>query len=278
MTDKELKENTIKAPLLVKNIQTGIPTRTISIAATVGFIATYTHFFGLSYLEGAGFESINITLSPDESIFYACHGFMRALGRLISSDFITFNWSYILPGFSFAAVFFSFWLVKKTPFMTKLIESKEKSTLGKQIGYWFNGITDSYIKTLVFSIIGFIIGNALPLLSAVFIIFVLSIFWLLMSLGIGAGESDGSKLLQEPICRELVWEDSQEDRILGCRVIILKDKSELKGLRLHNDDKTTYFLTNKGSYEISKGNEIITFRPIHERPESKSEDAPKAKK
>ena len=73
MTDKELKENTIKAPLLVKNIQTGIPTRTISIAATVGFIATYTHFFGLSYrksyLEGAGFESINITLSPYESIF-----------------------------------------------------------------------------------------------------------------------------------------------------------------------------------------------------------------
>ena len=245
--------------------QVGLPTKTISFTAFAGLITAYTHFFGLSYrksfLEGAGFESLNVSLTPPESIYYATQGYSSALLRAISGeDFSLLSTDFISTGLAFVIVilFYKFFDKKiGTGANTKTLKSKIRNMLDKA--------TKNTTKTVITSLIGFVLGYIAQIIFMIVLLAILTVLWAIMSLGIGAGLVDGQNLIRQPICSNINWQKQNKERVLGCRTLPLKDGNSLSGIRIHSEKDTTFFLTNDGAYELKDGL-ILSYRAIHKKP------------
>lgn len=239
------------------------------LSALTTFLVAYTHFFGLSYrksyLEGAGFEALNINLSPDESIFYAIYGLKGAIGRLINLDII-FHPTQLVAGIIFTFFFLLIWYIKK----------KEKNGLDSNLSFhdrlhnFIDRMTNSIWKALLLSVYSFVITYVFQLLLTLAFVVLLVTLWLIMALGIAAGLEDGKSRVIDPVCKNFSWENADNDRILGCRRIMLLSGKELKGIYVHRGSDINYVLTNEAAYELNNKKEIISYRPIHVRPENKS--------
>ena len=262
-------QNTSSNIVHKKLVQTGVPTKTVSIAAFLGLLTTYTHFFGLSYrksyLEGAGFESVTVNLSPNESIYYAIEGLSQPLLKILASESLFFSTSNLIPGIVFSAMFPILWLVNKfSPLNNKDSSSEKENSLQDKVHSWVQEFPNSKRRTLMLSIISFFMGYVSQVVLIALLVFVLSLLWIFMSMGISLGERAGGMLVETPICKTIQWEKRKSERAIGCREIQVKGQKEpLIGKRMHFDSNVTYFLTNEGSYELSKDKEIISFRPIH---------------
>jgi hypothetical protein len=262
--NKETKEMSSKSVAT----QTGLPTRIVSFTAIVGFVTAYTHFFGLSYrksfLEGAGFEAVNISLSPEESIYFATHGFVAALAKMISNTSIFLNWSHAMLGGAFALIIFSVWLgtTLRRLCLRKYYPNLDIISARRNILTWVADSPNNFVTTVILSILSIPFGYLVQALFVTIILACLSLFWLIMAMGIAAGYSDGAKMLDNPICIEINWQQQDVDRKLGCRVFNLVNEKSLVGMRVHTDGSYTYFLTNDGAYEIDSGNKVVSFRPV----------------
>lgn len=241
------------------------PYKVISFTAVVGFIAAYTHFFGLSYrksfLEGAGFESVGVSLTPDESIYYAVHGFTHGIGALLKLDYWQLDSSRLSIGIGMGLVPMLVWLYRK--YLNSYVADSEfmKSCV--------KSVEDSIFKILGISILSFCAGYFIQVIASILIVSVLAFFWVLMALGIQVGHSDGQKLISTPVCSDIEWEEYEADRVLSCRKQTLSSGTVLSGVRLHLDKRAEYFLSNDGAYEIDNAGKVISFRPIVSRPNDK---------
>lgn len=250
-----------------KHSYKSLPALTASITAILGIITAYTHFFGLSYrksyLEGAGFEGINISLSADESIYYATKGLTQAIARLLSTDMITLYKAFLIPSIYIAIAIFLMWFFPKV-FGTTFNQIRQDNNIVKKIIAWFDNFHEYFHKTIILSIIGFFAGYVLQIVFALVIIFIITFFLVLMYLGIGAGEVDGRKLTEENICKAVDWKEQKNDRVLGCRIIITSPKNEeIRGIRLHHDEKYYYVISNNGAHEIERSTIKSSKRPIY---------------
>lgn len=259
----------VKQTSVANNQRLGVSTRTISISALVTFLIAYSHFFGMSYrksfLEGIGFESVNIKLSPDESIYFAVHGFKSSIKQLMTFDLFSFQASQLMAGLVFSLVIITIWAVKKSN--RRPTVQMDKPERGNKFYLFIDQMTDSLPKSIGLSFISLFAGYVLQVVITVVIAVLLVTLWFLMALGIAAGYKDGAALIEKPICYEFNWADKEKDRMLGCRQLQLKDAALVKGVYVHKDSNANYFLSNQGAYEINSKNEVISFRPINVRPE-----------
>lgn len=244
----------------------GLPSTTLFISALLAFFTAYSHFFGLSYrksyLEGAGFDSVNINLSPDESIYYAIHGFGSSINELLKWDMLSFELIQLLPGLTFTIVILSIWWIKKCKSTESYLgeAKRENNLLYRIIDRW----TDTFYKSILLSLFSLVTGYIFQLAVAIVLATTLIFFWFLMALGILAGNSDGEKRVETPICKRLNWEEFENNIVvLGCKEIYLKGGNSLTGISLHRDSKINYFISNDGLYEISETKEILSFKPIN---------------
>jgi hypothetical protein len=247
----------------------GVSTRTISISALVTFLIAYSHFFGMSYrksfLEGIGFESVNINLSPDESIYFAIHGFKSSINQLMSFDLFAFQANQLMAGLVFSLVIITIWAVKKSNI--RPIVQQDKPERGNKFYLFLDQMTDSLPKSIGLSFISLFAGYILQVVITIVIAVLLITLWFLMALGIAAGYKDGAALIEKPICYEFDWTTTEKNRMLGCRQLQLKGSDLVKGVYVHKDNNANYFLSNHGTYEVNSKNEVISFRPINIRPE-----------
>ncbi|WP_432455878.1 hypothetical protein ACRRS0_10610 [Agarivorans sp. QJM3NY_29] len=227
----------------------------------LGLLAAYSHFFGLSYrksyLATIGFENAPVTLGADESLYYAVEGSTGGilnLIRMISADLFILEPA-LIAGFAFAVVPLLVRLISISPFPAFKVRS------------FVSSISSSTRSALVAAIIGFVTGWVAIIGLIIYLIVGMSIIWLIMSLGMLAGQSEGKKLISEPICqsREI------EKRTLGCRRLLTSDGEELVGLRVHSHNDVQYVLTNSGAYDVSAEGEVLSYRPIHELEKAETE-------
>ena len=101
-----------------KITQVGIPTKTVSWAALIGFLTAYTHFFGYSFfkakLEVVGFDNVKLSLSTEESLYYAIEALSYAVFKIDNLVVLT-QASSLLIGLTVGGFFIPFILygVKK---------------------------------------------------------------------------------------------------------------------------------------------------------------------
>lgn len=247
-----------------------LPPKLLPLSAIVTFLIAYTHFFGMSYrksfLEGVGFEALSINISPDESIYFAVKGLTGAISKLLKLEIELFDLNHLMPGAVFSIFFIIIWANKKYQFIKKS-EVEESDDLVKSL---IDKMTDTFLKTSIISVISLFSAYFLQLLLAFFFIFTLATLWIIMALGIAAGESDGHALINKAICTDFDWADEGKkdvNRVLGCRRITLNDGREIKGVYIHREKELSYFLANDGAYELNTNKKVLSYRPIHSRPE-----------
>ncbi|KPV96769.1 hypothetical protein AN214_01230 [Pseudoalteromonas sp. P1-9] len=243
----------------------------LPLSAIVTFLIAYTHFFGMSYrksfLEGVGFEALSINISPDESIYFAVRGLTGAISKLLKLEIELFDLNHLIPGAAFSIFFIIIWANKKYQFIKKN-ESEKSDDL---IRSFIDKMTDTFFKTSIISIISLFSAYFLQLLLAFLFIFTLATLWIIMALGIAAGESDGHALINKTICTDFDWADEKKkgiNRVLGCRRITLNDGREIKGVYIHREKERSYFLANDGAYELNANKKVLSYRPIYKRLEN----------
>lgn len=262
-----------------KVTQVGIPTKTVSWAALIGFLTAYTHFFGYSFfkakLEAVGFDNVKLSLSTEESLYYAIEALSYAVFKIDNLVVLT-QASSLLIGLMVGGFFipFIFYGIKK---LNVYKESHPGLKEYESIGEYFTNLIAGKIHSFKFA---FLLALPSSILTALFYVFFLgvviysiTVFWLFAILGMAVGNKTGQEeYVNQSVCKSFDWKDVTANRKLGCRTIDINDgdnSKTLKGKRLYKDDKTTYFITNNGAYEISVDGVVQVFIPFHRKPESK---------
>ena len=252
--------------------------RLLVITAILGFLVGYSHFFGLSYrkgyMEGLGFHGISFNLSTEESIYYAMDGIGHFLLSLWKIEWLI--WIPVVALIVFG-LFSSYQWVRLKYFREKKVEenkgdeSDDKPEFTMK-GFW-KALKNDLRGCFYAGFMGGIVGAASHTFLMVGTLALIFVFWAFGALGIQIGIKQGNELLGKLPCSILVWPEVKNDVVLGCIQWKAKNGKSLVGIRVHQDARATYFLTNEGAYEISPKGEIISFRPIHRRPEEKKDKA-----
>lgn len=210
-----------------------------------------------SYLAGAGFEYVALSLPPDESVYYAVKGLLSTLNQAFTIEILTPKLVHALPGVCFTIPLIFGYVYRK--FKNDSPKQSSQKCLATE--------ATSNIKNLTLAItIGFGGGYILQIIVTVMLISILLFFWLIMSLGSIAGEQDGKKLISSPVCKPVEWTEQKENRILSCRKLTLKNGEELNGIKLFSDSKIIYFITNEAAYELTTNKEVISLRKVITKP------------
>lgn len=263
-----------------KITQVGIPTKTVSWAALIGFLTAYTHFFGYSFfkakLEAVGFDNVKLSLTTEESLYLAVEALSSVVFKMDSLAVFTQASSALVTlmigGFFIPFIFYA---VKK---LKKYKESNPDLKEYESIGEYFVHLIESRIHTFKFA---FLLAFPSSLLTALLytlllgtVIYCIAVFWLFAIFGVVIGDKTGQKYVNKPVCESFDWKDVTETSKLGCRTLDVKDGKTvetLKGKRLYKDDNITYFITNDGAYEISASGVVQVFIPFHRKSENKKE-------
>lgn len=262
-----------------KVTQVGLPTKTVSWAALIGFLTAYTHFFGYSFfkaqLEAVGFDNVKLSLSTEESLYYAIEALTYAVFKIDNLAILT-QASSLLIGLMVGGFFipFIFYGAKKLKLYK---ESNPSLKEYESFGEYFVNLIAGKIHSIKFA---FLLAFPSSILTALFyvlflggVLYCIAVFWLFAILGMAVGNKTGlEEYVNKSVCNSFEWKDVTETSKLGCRTIDINDgdKSKmLKGKRLYKDDKVTYFVTNDGAYEISVDGIVQVFIPFHRKPGSK---------
>ncbi len=258
-----------------------LPTLTLSASVILGLLATYIHFFGVSYrkgfLTGAGFESVTINLSPEESIYYAG----EALAKIVTNLVVAFdfrNWEVLVPGIAIGLIplLLCFWgYIERRTAKASRKKRKGKSKGGqskskpKPFNEWMADESRDFLSAVKLAGFGVVVGTIGQILLTLMILFVILLFTMALIAGRDTGIEQGSRLAQSPVCNSFSWDevDKKTNRVLGCRTVELPDGRQIKGIRVHSDKNVTYILANDGAYELDSKKSIVSFRPVHVRPE-----------
>lgn len=257
------------------------------ISIFIAAITAYSHFFGYSYLkgylDGAGFPNAHIELSVQETIFYSYQAITDILNRAVlkvdSLDEMLLTAS-IRTGFMFSMVALLFvgiaLTLKKTNLIDK-IKDKKANEVGSYLENTLIKTPLTPIKSGIFLVVPFIFGFAIQYVVIAFILFFVSITWLTLAFGYLIGFNEGQSLTKSDVCHKKEWQQG-ESRRMGCNEIsIASSEAPLQGVRIYKGSKSTFFMTNKGAYEIDQNHNIVMFSPIQQNDTDKTKDEPPPK-
>ena len=251
-----------------KSDKTSKPTRTlfgfITLSGIAAAVTTYSHFFGYSFIKGKlaaiGYGNASISPSLDESLYQLAD----ALILFVSSFFTNgFTWETFYQALLFGAITFFLILVFGYRRVIKNIlgsfqkDGNNQNYLGKFKGFWL-------------AVIGFFFGAAIPYLGIIFVTFILSVSWLMLSIGGMLGAKYISLQIDDGVCKNTVevdWKKYPGNYTLGCvQINTGKNNSKpLYGNIIFSDKEKTYFLTSDTAFELDKNRKILSSVAIRKR-------------
>jgi hypothetical protein len=233
------------------------------MAGTLALAATYSHFFGVSYLNGKmtvmGFEGIAFELSSGQSMQLAVEGYLN--GLVMSTQYL-FSFNAPLGFLSLLmGLAITYWHFRK-PLSGFWVTFNEK--VDKRVQVSIN------LPLWVLQPVRFFSFIMLPILSVVWsysalmllfaaLILVIGLTVTFVGLGSIVGHKIGTDMISQPICYA---SNLDKQRELGCRLIELKDGSQLQGMRVFSQSGVDYILTNDGAYEV-KDQAVLSYKPIY---------------
>ncbi|TDF39170.1 hypothetical protein EYS14_06490 [Alteromonadaceae bacterium M269] len=274
MQRKSDKEKSLKLPFKISSLR-------VFLLGFVATVATYTHFFGVSYfsskMSAAGFEGVVLDLTTGQSLYYALEGYNRGLVLLMESIMSVNPFIGVLSVFVGGGIFYGF---RKKLFqdfigfflLRPLAPNEQNNTNPEPKTWWV--IT----KNVLIAIFSIAWSYYVLFFTTFFSIILIGLFVAFMSLGKDAGTLEGNKLVSPSLCRTIDWEgkDKEIDKVLGCRISVLNNGLTLTGVRLYKSESTEYLVTNDGAYEISNG-QIVTCRAFNFAPSEKKRTVSKCR-
>ncbi len=236
-----------------------LPTKTISASVIFLILGKYFHYFGYTYtkgyLSGIGFNNPHIELTIMESISQSGGAIQFLLYKLITSLDASKFWqeSFILGGI-LSVIFFIFTFVTHIVYLKSRSSANQLANTKTSLLTWVKNPNKYLSKSIFTSIAGFFGGIFIMLISVFFLFLALSILWMFLVLGESIGVKSGKERLTFDICTTAPWKDKETNR-LRCNEVNLSTPyngiKKLIGGRIYTNEKTIYFLTNCGSYELS---------------------------
>lgn len=233
------------------------------MAGALALAATYSHFFGVSYLNGKmavmGFEGIAFELSPGQSMQLAVEGYLKGL---VMATHYLFTFNVLFGFFSLLMGAFIIYMYFKEPLSGFWVTFNAKIDKGVKVSINMPLWTLRPIKifsVLMLSMLSFVWSYSVVMLLFLALIIVIGLAVTFVGLGGIIGHKVGTEIVSQPICYAGGLDKQRE---LGCRLIDLKDGSALQGTRVFSQAGVDYVLTNNGAYEV-KDQTVLSYKPIY---------------
>jgi hypothetical protein len=149
----------------------------------------------------------------------------------------------------------------------KPVQNGKRKTLIDRFSEIMTNPMDSFKNLFLLFFTGFAFASVIAVVE----VFALLIFlvlgaslWLLSLTGYISGLEEGKDIVSDRICEvQHEWKDFEKKQgfFHGCSEIKI-EKKMVAGKRVYSDKNSTFFVTNKGSYQVNNKGEILYFRPI----------------
>ena len=240
----------------------GLTSFRVMLLGLIASTATYSHFYGVSYLNGKlvalGFNGVAVELSTGQSMHFAVEGYIRGLTMAMRAIFDVSTFLIIVSVFIGLTILYVNWKNNFNSLWLTISSKIDNVQITINLRQWaMSGVR--VFSIIALPILTFLWSYSVLVLSLTVLILVVSLIVAFIGLGSLVGNEVGQAIAAEPICYKV---ELEKRRSLGCQTLTLKNGEELKGQRLLSLNGVEYFLTNDGAYEV-KEQVVIAYTPTY---------------
>lgn len=238
-------------------------------SALVAFVPFHGYTYLIAKLKILGFNGIDINPKLYDLVYYAVESIAEPFTHFIDQFFYNILKS-ILLGVPVTGLLFGL-LMLLLSFGQRALRPRLKvpsSSEEYRVKYlrWFNNGAHSkkdalkLILATTMEVVSRLVGYFSALLFSLMLMLILFLFAIS---GTAIGENSGKKISRGLVCidRDVTENELKRGFVFHC-VEMVVDGEILKGRRVYSDDKSTFFITNDGAYQINTEGKVIYYRQV----------------
>lgn len=222
------------------------------ISLVVFIVVSWPPFFGYmfhqSYLADLGFQSVYVQLSVQESLWFFYSGMSWAIGKINDIQFKWFEFSIFIGGVVCVITFIDLMLKdsSREKVSVKIYSLLQKLSYENAKG----NLTKSFFLSLIIWVFLSVVIFLLPkiILTVFVIVFLFSV------VGDFFGSEAAKDELEQKVC---IYAPFDSD----CPKIEI-DGNKKSGLVVYSNEKSTFFVTLDGRYQLNDKGRVVQFRPF----------------